>query len=228
MSTPLDPCPLPPLGQDFLLYEFDDGSSLVIKNPGDGVKLSFKHACKFVCFRYSELEALVRGRVEDYAFYFGQLVMTNPNNSVAYGAALDQVMDVFSQNLTSYQVANNGVPTPALTTWGQVKTQQNIFATQIFAGFTSHNIISTRVRPVLNNKTTQASSEMHLIEYSSVNTNDPNKPLYIIAVSFYNFTWAYESGTWRIITWYIDNRIIKTFNPDVLAPKPYVPARDVC
>lgn len=220
-------CPIPKLTDKYIIISYNDGTSLLIKKSKQcNDELECCSVVKSGKISYADLTTGVTQRAYDYHFYFGNFIATNTSNTIPYQLALAQLMDVFSKKLTSYIVANSGVVSYNFTTWDQVHAFQQEINGPYFMGWTSHNMPNVRVRPVLNSRTIQASCQSHLIEYSFVATiTGPN---YINGVSNYNFTWAYEDGVWRIITFYVDNRISLVLPTPYLLATPYVPAKNVC
>lgn len=231
MSSTLDPCPIPKLTDQFEIITFKDGSSVIVKKVNGCVELKFKNTCSVGTIRFSDLVTVITQRAYDYHFYFGNFVSTDPSNTTAYNNALNQLMDLFSQKLTLYEVTSNGaiepIPGNPFTTWDQVRQFQKFITSGIyFNGWTLHNMPNVRVRPILNNTAAQASSQTHLLEYDY--TTIPGAQDTFQAAN-YNFTWAYEDGVWRIVTFYIDTRLIVNLTSlTTQAPAQYLPAKNVC
>jgi hypothetical protein len=184
---------------------------------------------------YTDIATAITQRVYDYQFYFANFIATASTNPGLFETSLNQLMDVFSNDLTSYAIygPDGQLVFPALTTKAQVRDFQQNVLHNVFQGFTVHTAPNVRVRPICNSFVAQASSGSGEIDYSLINIGLGNQ--YTQSIGYYNFTWKLESdGVWRIVTWAIVNKI--AFNipqplsttPVANVPYPDNPASNCC
>lgn len=202
MSAP----PNPPDFDKYYLLSFDDDTSLLISRDDKHKCKLLKHAIDIKKISYTDLSNAITQRVYDYHYYLANFLKTDPSNQAAYNAALDQLMTVFSKNLTSFTVATGNSAPIILTTWAEVRAFYGSVGDTYFQGFSSHNAPNVRVRPLCHDKVAQGYADTHLIEYSRVNLGAG--PTYISDIGEYYLYFAYEfdpvtcRGVWRFTSWH--------------------------
>jgi hypothetical protein len=178
---------------------------------------------------YADLDTAFTQRFYDYHFFFGNFVATDPANIVAYNEALDRLLDVFSPNLTAFVVKTNGIVNFAFDNREGART---FFTTVVnpagipFAGFTSHNALNIRNRPIFNSSSCQGSSQAHLSQWSLFNL-PPAGFNHINDIGEYNLTWSFENGIWRIKTYVFNDRLSYILPNVFLQVTPYIPSDNV-
>lgn len=225
----------PSIFEKFFLVQFHDGTSELFKF------CSKKEICRFLKntrdlkvaeITYADLSNSITQRVYDYQFYFENFIQTNSSDTAAYQAALNQLMDVFSDQLTLYQINESDGVTPVpfpgninpAHDKAGVRVIQEFLHQYAFQGFTLHTAPNVRVRPICSSTVAQASSGAAEVDYSFVNKSFPVNPLDYIDTGYYNFTWRLEAdGVWRIVTWTILNKIDTVITPASGQPASYVP-----
>lgn len=201
MSTP----PNPPDFDKYYLLSFDDGTSLLISRQDKRKCKLIKRAVDVKKISYTDLSNAITQRVYDYHYYLANFLKTNPADSTAYNAALDQLMSVFSLNLTLFTVTTGSSPPIVYTTWAEVRAFYSEVGQTYFQGYSTHNAPNVRVRPLCHDKAAQGYADTHLIEYSRVNLGAG--PVEISDVGEYYLYFAYEfdqatqRGVWRFTTW---------------------------
>lgn len=215
----------PSLLEKFYIVQYPDGTSALFKFCSKKALCHFLRDSNVTVTKisYADLVNAITQRVYDYQFYFEQFIQTNAANTVAYNAALAQLADVFSNDLTLYQINKpDGTPIfpPATTKAGVVAFQQLIHP--VFQGFTLHTAPNVRVRPICSSTTAQASSGAAEVDYSLINKGAG--PLNYLDTGYYNFNWKLEAdGVWRIVTYTIINKIDTLIPPATTTPVPFVP-----
>lgn len=225
--------PKPPAITDkYYIIRFNDGTAELVKVTS---KKDFCHSYGKITDQissiskvsYADLTNSITQRVYDYQFFFENFIQTNTSDPVAYQQALDNLMDVFSDDLTLYAIngPNNQPIFPPLTNKPAVRAFQDTVLHNVFQGSTLHSAPNVRVRPICRSTISQASSGSGEVDYSLINKGAG--PLNYLDVGYYNFTWKYEAdNVWRIVTWQIINKIDTVITPATTTPVPFVPYPD--
>lgn len=216
----------PNMTDKYILYVRCDGTRVLEKfspnqKPGD----------KDFILNFADISNAVTQRMSDYHFYFGNLCATNPSDVPAVTAATAQLMDVFSKNMTLFNVTNSTTPIVSFTTdvWKQTSGFFQYVASSFFQGYSQHNALNVRINPIFDCTTSQAAIQCHLIQNSRFIDNPPTSPVkYIADFGEYNIKWAYESdNVWRIVSWQFNDRFSVNQPTPYLLATPYVPSQNV-
>ena len=236
--TNLDTFDPPRMSDKYYIGIYRDGSSKLVKyedcESKKEVLCNFHHAKIAHKIRDADLVTAVTQRFYDYHYLFINFIATDPTNVAAYNAALANLLTVFSDNLSTFTVQTNGVTSfegigkaGATTFFTSVSNANN----SVFHGYTQHNALNVRVRPIFDSKTCQAGSQAHLRQTalfllppapggSLTNIDDSGD---------YNFTWVYENQIWKIKSWLYNDKFtfIVPAADVILQPTPYQPSPDV-
>lgn len=191
------------------------------KDNGCDIKVVFKGTKKVDRISYADLETTVRQRHFDYHEFFNIFVAIRATDIDAYNRALDQLLSVFSDKLTSFVAVTNGT---TIDFQGSSKASVRQFFLGIsggvsspFQGYTQHNALNVRVRPIFDSKKCQASTTSHLIQLGNffglglgLNSGE------------YNIRWVLENGIWYIKTWRFNSRVVSPLI-GVVSPSLYTP-----
>ena len=228
----------PRMTDKYYIGIYNDGTSKLIKGKHceskEKIIKSFSDAKVAYKIRDSDIVTTVTQRFYDYHYLFINFIATDPTNVPAYNTALANLLTVFSDNLSTFTVQTNGVTNfqgigkaGATTFFTSVINANN----SVFHGYTQHNALNVRVRPIFDSNTCQAGTQAHLRQTalfllppapggSLTNIDDSGD---------YNFTWAYENQIWKIKSWLYNDKftfIIPTAQV-TLQPTPYQPSPDV-
>ena len=193
--------------------------------PNFNVKKTFCDAKSVDEIKYADLATAVTQRHYDYHEYFMTYIATDPNDIPAYNAALDQLLDVFSPNLTEFTVKTNGTQNVSFSNRDGARTFftaiSNASPSTAFAGYTQHNALNVRVRPIFNSFSCQAATTSHLFQFIKFNVLG-----FAVDSGEYNITWVLEKGVWRIKTWIFNDRLTYPITP-IIAPPEYQPPQPI-
>ncbi len=140
-------------------------SSVLLEKNDPTISQLLNDADVFYEINYESLTTAITQMIYDYQYLLGQFLKTDPKDKVLYELSLDRLMNLFSKSLTQYHVKNFA----NFTSWQSVRDFYDLTGRTYFQGYTSHNSLNVRVRPILNNKNAQAYAELHLLEFSRVN-----------------------------------------------------------
>lgn len=168
---------------------------------------------------YADICNAVTQRLYDYDFYFNNLV-AGPPNSPQYTEALGKLTDIFSPNLTKFEIQENGVILFTGTSRDEAIGFFTTVASLFFQGYTAHSSLNVRVRPILDSYSCQASTQSQLTQFA-------NFGVLVADAGVYNLTWAYENGVWRIKTYVFNDRLTYVLPDVTLSPTQNAPDADV-
>ena len=197
----------PKITDKFHLVSLCNGQTLLLKGPNkNSIACAIPYYKSIDKITYADLTNSITQRMYDYHFYFENFINTSTTNSTALQQALANLMDLFSNDLTSFIVNSNGTPVASFTSKAEVQTFFTFLQANVFQGFTLHTAPNVRVRPICNSAIAQASMSSGEVDYSGLNLGSGSN--FYTSIGYYNFTWRYEhDGVWRIVTWTIDNRL---------------------
>ena len=224
--------PAPPNFTDkYNLVTYDDGLARLLPTGNRGGEDNECGRLQKLELPYTALTVDVTQRMYDYHYAFIQFIATNGTDTVATAAALDRLMDVFAESLTSYQVVDANATVVNLTSRAAVRTFYSSIHDTYFLGWTIHSAPNVRVRPLCGSTAAQAYMTSNLIEYSLV--AGATTPTYVQRVSNYTFTWVWEQNRWRIATFLVQDKlgsyVTNPFlQPVAHTPLPTPPVDDVC